>query len=173
MAEPAAESAPASAGKQGGVVPILLAANVVMMAGILACVVMLLRRPAAAQAAPVATAEKAAPEHAKLDHEHPAGGGPTVRLADFVVRLRNTEAERFARISFELEVGNDKDKEELTKRQPQIRDAFIAYLSDRSAEELRGSEGLAKAKTDLQARATETAPEAHVAHLYITDFVVQ
>jgi len=173
MADSPAEtpSAPAAPGKSPLVV-IMLGLNVALMAGVLACVVMLVRRPAAAQAAPMPAA--AAPAAHPVEHEKKeAGGGPTIRLADFVVRLRNTDAERFARISFEIEVSDEKDKEAMTRRQPQVRDSFIAYLSDRSAEELRGSEGLARAKGDLLGRARETAPDAHIANLYIIDFVVQ
>jgi flagellar FliL protein len=96
-----------------------------------------------------------------------------VKLADFVIHLRNPEVDRYARMSFDVEVMNDSDKERLNANVPRVRDAFISYLSDRTLEELRGSEGLGRAKDALQQRLRELVPEARVRALYISDFVVQ
>ena len=101
------------------------------------------------------------------------GAGPTVRLADFVIHLRNPDADRYARMSFEVEVASDKDKDLLTAHTAQIRDSFIGYLSDRTVEELRGSSGLSNIKNALYKQAQDLAPEAHVRSIYITDFVIQ
>lgn len=103
----------------------------------------------------------------------PPGAGPTLRLADFVVHLRNPESDRYARFSFEIEVANEKDKETLTARTAQVRDAFIIFLSDRTVEELRGGAGLDKLKQALFERLLEVAKDCHVRNLYITDFVLQ
>jgi flagellar FliL protein len=117
---------------------------------------------------------EAGKEGAKTGEPHAVpGAGPTVRLADFVVHLRNPETDRYARISFELEVATDKDKDVLTLHQAQIRDAFLAYLSDRTVEELRGSSGLSLIKSSLLKIASDLAPEAHLRAIFITDFVVQ
>ncbi len=114
--------------------------------------------------------------------EHESGGegggkrsesGPTVRLADFVVRLRNPEAERYVRISFEAELGSDRDKETVAAHTAQIRDGFISYLSDRTMEDLRGSEGLEQIKAGLVKKLIQLVPGVKVRGLYITDFVSQ
>jgi flagellar FliL protein len=99
--------------------------------------------------------------------------GPTIRLPDFVIRLRNPEQDRFARISFEVEVTEEIDKDKIVKRQARIRDNFIRFLSDRTVEELRGSEGLERVKSELQEMLIEIAPDGRIRGLYITDFVVQ
>ena len=99
--------------------------------------------------------------------------GPTQKLADFVVHLRDPEADRYARVSFEVEVGTEEDKAKLTGYMPRIRDAFIAYLSDRTLEELRGSESIARTKTALSERLGQLAPGVKVQGLYITDLVIQ
>jgi len=106
-------------------------------------------------------------------HKLPGGPGPMVKLADFVIHLRNPEVDRYARMSFDVEVFNDADKERLNANVPRLRDAFISYLSDRTLEELRGSEGLGRAKDQLQQKLRELVPEARVRALYISDFVVQ
>ena len=116
------------------------------------------------------------PEHAEDkggDKKPGEAARPSVRFADFVIHLRNTDADRYARASFEIEVGSDADKATLNARTPAIRDAIIAYLSDRSAEELQGSKQMAKAKEQMLESIKEIVPRAKVRAMYVTDFVVQ
>jgi flagellar protein FliL len=104
----------------------------------------------------------------------PTGGlGPLVKISDFVIHLRNPEIDRYARMSFDVEVFADSDKDSLTAHMPRVRDAFISYLSDRTLEELQGAEGLGRTKDALQMKLRDLVPEARVRSLYISDFVVQ
>ncbi len=124
-------------------------------------------------------AKKEGHEAPKEGHEGATAGkavtglGPMVKLADFVVHLRNPEVDRYARMSFDVEVFADPDKDSLNAHMPKVRDAFISYLSDRTLEELQGAEGLGRTKDALQTRLRELVPEARVRSLYISDFVVQ
>ncbi len=183
MSTAAATPSPASPSPSGGkskIIPVFLALNSLLLIGVLA---VLLLKPAAATApAPAATAESAeataTAEGAKAEGKdgapvNPELPGPQVKLPDFVVRLRNPEIDRFARVSFELELRNEGAKTRLTERMPRIRDAFIAYLSDLTLEELRGSEGLARTKQGLTLKLHELLSPSDVRGLYITDFVVQ
>jgi len=170
---------PPTAAPAKGPPNILLFAILGLMVVVLGAVVMLflqMKNHPPAAAAPAAEGAKAeggeGKEGASQSHVVP-GAGPTVRLADFVVKLRNPETDRYARISFELEVGNDKDKETLTLHSAQIRDAFLSFLSDRTVEELRGSTGLATIKQQLLDLTNKLAADAHVRAIFITDFVVQ
>lgn len=99
--------------------------------------------------------------------------GPLVKIADFVIHLRNPDADRYARMSFDVEVFSEGDKERLIAQQPKVRDAFITYLSDRSLEDLRGSEGLARTKETLQTTLRQLVPDTRIRALYISDFVIQ
>lgn len=166
-AEPVAP--PAS---KGGIVPILLVINSLLLVGAVGFLVLRGSPGSAAKG----EGEKSA-EHGEGGHGGgaavPVGLGPTVRIPDFVVHLRNPEADRYARMTFELEVANDKDKEEVSARMPQIRDAFISYLSDRTMEELRGSQGIELIKESLMKRVEQVVPGSRVRALFITDFVIQ
>jgi flagellar FliL protein len=99
--------------------------------------------------------------------------GPLVKISDFVIHLRNPEIDRYARMSFDVEVMADSDKDSLNAHMPRVRDAFITYLSDRTLEELQGAEGLGRTKDALQTKIRDLVPEARVRSLYISDFVVQ
>jgi flagellar FliL protein len=185
-AKAAAEN-PAAGGGIGKVVPILLVVNTLLLGGVLAA--LLLKPVGRAAAAP---AGEKGDEHAAAAGEHGGHGGkapaekareghdgkegtpgPTLRMADFVVHLRDADADRYARVSFELEVADEKGKEAVTQRMPQIRDAFLSYLSDRTAEELRGSEAMGRVKGALNQRLSEVAAGTPVRGLYVTELVVQ
>lgn len=99
--------------------------------------------------------------------------GPTVKMPEFVIHLRNPEVDRYARMTFEVEVPSEHEKTDLAAQGPRVRDAFISYLSDRTVEELRGSEGLEKTKQALVQRISAVAPSVHPRALYITDLVIQ
>jgi flagellar protein FliL len=110
-------------------------------------------------------------------HEGKEGGGGAgatmVKIPDFVVHLRNPDADRYARMSFDVEVFAESDKDRLNASLPRVRDAFISYLSDRTLEDLRGSEGLNRTKDSLQTTLRQLVPDARIRALYISDFVVQ
>ncbi len=176
-----AQPKPAAGGK---LVPVLLVANSLLLAGVLA--VLLLKPMGVAGQHAAAPAEKGqgqaaeAGAHGGQKAEGAAGKagtealpGPTLRLADFVVHLRDADADRYARVSFEIEVADEKAKVAVTQRMPQIRDAFLAYLSDRTAEDLRGSEAMVRVKDALGQKLSELAPGAPVRGLYVTELVVQ
>jgi len=182
--------AKASGGGGGGgglakLVPIILIVNSVLLTGVLVAVLL---RPAGGSARHEPAAkegsheEAAAESHGKAEKEegehgesHAKAGqpGPTLRLPDFIVHLRDGDVERYLRISFEVEVKDDKAKEGLTARLPQIRDSFLSYLSDRSAEELRGSEAVNRIKNILAKKMGEVAPGVPVLGLYVTDLIIQ
>jgi len=164
------------------VLPILVGVNTLMMAGVLAVVMMrsghseaqpAKKHAEAGETAEAEDASAAAEEPEEKGEAKKALAGPTVKLDDFVVRLRNPEADRFARVSFEVEVASDRDKERLMASMARVRDGFIGELTDRTVEELRGTEGLTTIKTTLTHKLKELVPNCRVRGLYVTDFIVQ
>jgi flagellar FliL protein len=169
-AERESRDAPTAAGV-GKLPIILMAANSLMLAAVLA---LLLLRPLGGHAKPAEHATEPSPgARGDARAEKAVLPGPTVKFPDFVVHLRDAEMDRYARLAIEVEVADDKAKEGLTARLPQIRDSFIAYLSDRSTGDLRGSEAIARAKGDLTERLKAVAPGLPVRGLYVTELVVQ
>jgi flagellar protein FliL len=189
------ETKPVSSGGGSKLLPAMLGLNSLLIAGVL---VMLVLKPGGLKSAPAAAGkseghdsekkaegEKKAEEHGEKSSEgHGSSegrvekasapvGSPTLKLPDFTVRLRNPEADRYARITFEVQVAAESDKTTVEARLPQVRDAFLSYLSDRTMEELRGSEGIEKTKQALLDRMPNAAPGAKVLAIYVTDMVVQ
>jgi len=149
------------------IVPLMLLVNSLLVAGVI--VLFLTRGGGQAKGPAPAEAGHAEPGAVKGS----AAPGPTARLADFVVHLRNAEADRYARVSFEIEIGTEEERPTLTAYMPRIRDSFITYLSDRTVDELRGSEAIEKTKTVLAERLAKLAPGVNVRALYVTDLVIQ
>jgi flagellar protein FliL len=161
--------------KSGGskIVPILLVVNMLLVAAVLG---VFLLKGTGSKAASEATSKSEGEAGAKAEggkDEAGAAPGPTQKLADFVVHLRDPEADRYARVSFEIEVATEEDKTRLGGYMPRIRDSFIAYLSDRTLEELRGSESIARTKAALMERLVQLSPGVKVRGMYITDLVIQ
>ena len=179
MADDTKEAPDAKPAGKGGskIVPILLGVNMLLVAGVVA--LFFLKGGAGgahpAEAKPAAEAEKGGGEHGEAGGGDTTGApGPTTKLADFVVHLRDAEVDRYARISFEVELGGgEPEKARFDRYTPRIRDGFIAFLSDRTLEELRGSDQVKKVKASLQELLKELAPGIKIRALYITDLVIQ
>lgn len=202
-AKKAGEPAQAPAAKGGSkLLPVFVGVNSLLLIGVMVFMVLQMKQQQQAVSAAIAALgkgpvgdkhDKAAPdEHAapateghdeppaeepKGEPEEPGAPPPSravvVKLAEFVVHLRNPDADRYARMSFDVEVFADSDKDRINRSLPRVRDAFISYLSDRTLEDLRGSEGLARTKDSLQTTLRQVCPDARVRALYISDFVVQ
>jgi flagellar FliL protein len=171
---PAAAATPAKGGNK--LVPIMLVANVAMMGVV---IFMVMRKPSSASATPSAEPASHEEKSEKGEGASPGGTpragalGPILKLENFVIQLRGIDQDRYVRVSFDMEVTSDPDREVVQARLPQIRDSVISYFSDRSLDELRGSEGIEKTKTAIMKRLEEIVPGRRVRALYLTDFIIQ
>jgi flagellar FliL protein len=171
-----AASAPASAApKSGGnskLIFIMLGLNVLMMGAVMFVV---MRKPSSHPAAPVESPAAAKGEGPAGEKGAPGTPkpGPILKLENFVIQLRGVDQDRYVRVSFDLEVAADLDREAVQSRLPQIRDSIITFFSDRTLDELRGSEGIERTKTSIMKRLEEIVPGRRVRAVYITDFIIQ
>jgi flagellar FliL protein len=183
--------------KPSKLVPAILVANTVLMGAVLG--VVLLRKPEAGSPPP--TALKAAPsaERGKAaegkEGSHGKGGGsesgestgqgesaaadpagapgPMLKLENFIIQLRGTDTDRYVRVAFDLELTSEADRAPLQAHMPHIRDAIITYFSDRSIDELRGSEGMERVKAAVAKRLDDLLGSMRVRAVFITELVIQ
>jgi flagellar protein FliL len=157
--------------KSGGsmLVPALLFVNLALVAAVLA--LFLMRGGGGGAAKKEAAASP--PDHGAKPAADSTLPGPSAKLSDFVVHLRDVETDRYARLSFDIEVASEEDRVKLGAFMPRIRDAFIAHLSDRTLAEFRGSDAIAHTKAALEERLKTLAPGVSVRGLYVTDLVIQ
>ena len=172
------KEAPAEKPKGGGgskLLPIMLIMNTALIGGVLFFV---MKKPAAA---PAAGGEHAAAAEGEDKGEHGEGKekggftppGPILKLENFVIQLKTVDTDRYVRLAFDLEVGNDKDKEAVTAHMSHIRDLVIQYFADRTLDELRGSEAMERTKATLIKRIDEIVPGHRIKNIFVTDFIVQ
>jgi flagellar FliL protein len=171
------KEAPADKPKGGGskLLPIMLIMNTALIGGVLFFV---MKKPAAA---PAATGDHAAAAEGddKGEHGEPkekgafTPPGPILKLENFVIQLKTVDTDRYVRLAFDLEVGNEKDKEAVTAHLSHIRDLVISYFADRTLDELRGSEAMERTKATLIKRLDEIVPGHRIKNIFVTDFIVQ
>jgi len=182
--EEAAVPAAAAPGKSKAL-PILLVINTLLLTGVL---IFVMKRPAA-HAAPEGgkAAAEGGGEHGGGEHgggeekEKASGGGhseegsmgPTVRFENFTVQLKSLDVDRYAHLAIEIEVADEGAKGMLEKKVPPIRDAILSYLSDRTPDELRGSDGLKEIKESMIKKLDDLIPGHRIRNVYITDFIIQ
>ena len=171
MSEKPTETPPAPSGGKSKLLVIMMVVNMLLVGGVL---VFVMKKPAASPvpSAEAATAEGAEGEHGKAAPPAPPGPGPILKLENFVIQLRTVDADRYVRVAFDVEVGTDADKAEVEKHMSHIRDSVISYFSDRTLDELRGSEAMGKTKKDLVKLMDEIVPK-RVKQMYVTDFIIQ
>lgn len=85
----------------------------------------------------------------------------------------NLASDDFIRISFKIQTDSVKAKEELEKRDFQVKNIIILELSEKTAGELKGKEAQQKLENDLKAKISEIMHEGKIENVYITESLLQ
>ncbi len=118
--------------------------------------------------------EKKEKKHEKKGEGGEEGGGTLVDLQEIVVTLAGDSARpRYLRLGVNIETADEEIKMELDEKRPQLRDAVIMALSDKTAAMLSTPEGKKRLREEIFSRASELSPEGGVLNVFFTDLVVQ
>lgn len=79
----------------------------------------------------------------------------------------------FARVTFKVQVDNEKAKEELEKREFQVKNIIIRELSGMSSSDFTGSEGIEKLENALKEKINEYMQAGKVVDVYTIGFILQ
>lgn len=107
---------------------------------------------------------------------HGAGGGTTTLadLQEIVVTLAGDSARpRYLRLGISLEMSDAAYVAEVEARRPQLRDAVIMALSDKTAAMLGTPDGKKRLREEIHRRTAEKLPEGSLLNVYFSDLVVQ
>ncbi|TDL89631.1 flagellar basal body-associated protein FliL [Vibrio vulnificus] len=85
----------------------------------------------------------------------------------------NLAGNDYIKISFMVQTENKNAKEELEKRNFQVKNIIITELSEMKAEELTGKKGKEKLQEALKTRMNELMEEGKVEKVYITSSILQ
>ncbi|MGZ9816585.1 flagellar basal body-associated protein FliL [Peribacillus simplex] len=94
----------------------------------------------------------------------------SVEIPEITTNLAGND---YIKISFMVQTENKKAKEELEKRNFQVKNIIITELSEMKAEELTGKKGKEKLQEVLKTRLNELMEEGKVEKVYITSSILQ
>ncbi|WP_400247235.1 flagellar basal body-associated protein FliL [Niallia sp. JL1B1071] len=85
----------------------------------------------------------------------------------------NLASDNFIRISFKIQTDSKKAKEELEKRDFQVKNIIIQELSEKNTEDLKGKNGQITLENDLKDKINELMQEGKVVQVYIVNSLLQ
>ncbi|EWG11964.1 flagellar basal body-associated protein FliL [Cytobacillus firmus] len=85
----------------------------------------------------------------------------------------NLASDDYIRISFKIQTENKKAKEELQKRDFQVKNLIIQELSEMKSEDIQGKEGQIKLQEDLKTKINGLMQEGKIVQVYITESLLQ
>ncbi|GLB59341.1 flagellar basal body-associated protein FliL [Cytobacillus sp. NCCP-133] len=85
----------------------------------------------------------------------------------------NLASDNYIRISFKIQTESKKAKEELEKRDFQVKNLIIQELAEMNAEDIQGKEGQIKLQEDLKNKINGLMQEGKIIKVYITESLLQ
>jgi flagellar FliL protein len=100
--------------------------------------------------------------------------GPLVPLGnEIIVNIPSDDGvERYLKVNATLELDNEKAKEEITKRIPQIRDLMISILRTKTKEKIDEKEGKDQIRSEIIDSINHYLVTGKVKNLYFEDFLI-
>jgi flagellar protein FliL len=99
--------------------------------------------------------------------------GPLVDIGEFIVNIISEEQNHYLKAAMTIEAADPKSAEELKRRMPQIRDAVLMLVSNKTFEELYDMHGKKQLKAELLLEINAILTNGEAAAIYFTEFVVQ
>lgn len=99
--------------------------------------------------------------------------GPMVDIKEFIVNIISEDESHYVKAALTLELNNEEVVEEANKRMPQIRDAVLLLIGNKTFEELLDTQGKKQIKAELKSKINSFLKTGRVKNIYMTDFVVQ
>jgi flagellar protein FliL len=99
--------------------------------------------------------------------------GPQVNIEEFIVNIISGDAAHYVKASLTVELTNEEVKGEVEKRMPQMRDAILLLIGNKTFEELQDLQGKKQLKAELTSKINSFLKTGKVKAIYFTNFVVQ
>lgn len=148
---------------------IIIAAALILLIGIAVAVYFLfLKKPPAEEQQPNEQMEMV-----QAPADEPTDIGPMVDIKEFIVNIISEEGTHYVKASLTLELNNEAVLEEANQRMPQIRDAALLLIGNKTFEELQDLQGKKQIKAELKNKINSFLRTGRVTNVYLTDFVVQ
>ncbi len=118
--------------------------------------------------------EKVSPEQEKAKMEQQGQlVGPMISIDSFIVNILDDEESRYLKAAITLELDAPETLIEVNERMPQIKDAVLLLIGNKTFGELRDLQGKIQLRAELLNRINSLLKNGKVKRIYFTDFVVQ
>ena len=118
--------------------------------------------------------DKISPEQEQAELEKQAKQvGPMVNIETFIVNILDDEESRYLKAAITLEVDSEAASMELTERMPQVKDAILLLVGNKTFAELNDLQGKIQLRAELLNKINGILVKGKVKRIYFTDFVVQ
>ena len=99
--------------------------------------------------------------------------GAVFPLDTFVVNLADQGGKRYLRVKIDLEISDEKLKEELEQRMPQIKDSILMILPAKKFDNIKNEEGKIALRNEITEKLNSFLKTGTITYIYFTEFVVQ
>ncbi len=99
--------------------------------------------------------------------------GPMVEIEPFIINILDEQGTRYLKAAITLETDNDPVVEEINQRMPQIRDAILQLVGNKTFGELADLQGKLQLRSEIRERLNKLLTGGRVQKIYFTEFVVQ
>jgi flagellar FliL protein len=99
--------------------------------------------------------------------------GPMVSIDPFIVNILDHETTRYLKAAITIEVDSPEAGSEAEQRMPQLQDAILLLVGNKTFDELRDLQGKLQLRAELMEKLNKIMQKGQVRKIYFTDFVVQ
>lgn len=99
--------------------------------------------------------------------------GPMVNIDSFIVNISDDQESRYLKATITIEVDGEAAAMEVNQRMPQIKDAILLLIGNKTFHELNDLQGKIQLRAELINKINSILLKGKVKRIYFTDFVVQ
>ncbi len=99
--------------------------------------------------------------------------GPMVNIDPFIVNILDDQESRYLKAAITLEVDTPETAMEVNSRMPQIKDAILLLIGNKTFGELSDIQGKLQLRAELINKVNSILLKGKVKRIYFTNFVVQ
>lgn len=99
--------------------------------------------------------------------------GPMVNIDEFIVNIISGDTPHYVKASLTVELSGEDVQPEVEQRMPQVRDAILLLIGNKTYEELQDLQGKRQLKAELTSKINSFLQTGKVRAIYFTNFVVQ